>query len=69
MTNLEDLIWLYKMALEYNLQDEKHWLKIQIEERLSEIKSHKQEILELNKKLTDESQLEPFINGFFSQAS
>jgi len=35
MTNVEDLIWLYKMALNYELDAEKEWLKEQIEEQLS----------------------------------
>ncbi|MEY4615320.1 MAG: hypothetical protein RJB66_280 [Pseudomonadota bacterium] len=35
MTSTEDLIWLYNMAVEFNLEDEKMWLKQEIEERLA----------------------------------
>ncbi len=47
MTNLEDLIWLYKMALEFNLEDEKRWLKVVIEERMKQTTPHKTDIEEL----------------------
>jgi hypothetical protein len=39
MTSLEDLLWLYKMALDFDLQDEKSWLKVEIEERLAHVKA------------------------------
>lgn len=38
MTTLEDLLVLYKMALQYQLDFEKKWLKEQIEERLANTK-------------------------------
>lgn len=33
MTSTEDLIWLYKMAVEFNLEAEIAWLKKEIEDR------------------------------------
>ena len=38
MTNIDDLLWLYKMALDYQLQPEKEWLKEHIQEQLNTFK-------------------------------
>lgn len=35
MTSLEDLLWLYKMAVQFNLEPEKAWLKEEIEARMA----------------------------------
>lgn len=35
MTSTEDLLWLYKMAVQFDLEAEKQWLKQEIEERLT----------------------------------
>lgn len=35
MTSLDDLLWLYKMAIQYNLEAEKQWLKVEIDARLA----------------------------------
>lgn len=34
MTKVEDLMWLYKMAVDYDLNAEKEWLKEYIEEQV-----------------------------------
>lgn len=34
MTKVEDLVWLYKMAVDYDLDAESEWLKEHIEEQL-----------------------------------
>ncbi len=35
MTSLDDLLWLYKMAIQFSLEAEKQWLKKEIEERMA----------------------------------
>lgn len=40
MTSLEDLLWLYKMAMQFNLEEEKIWLKTEIEERMAQNKTN-----------------------------
>jgi hypothetical protein len=35
MTSLDDLMWLYKMAIQFNLEAEKQWLKEEIEQRMA----------------------------------
>jgi hypothetical protein len=44
MTSLNDLLWLYKMAVQFNLESEKTWLKQEIEERLSKVKNKEPDI-------------------------
>lgn len=39
MKNIDDLLWLYKMALDYQLQPEKEWLKEHIQEQLKTVKN------------------------------
>lgn len=34
MTKVEDLMWLYKMAVDYELDAESEWLKEHLEEQL-----------------------------------
>lgn len=36
MTKVEDLMWLYKMAVDYELDAEKEWLKEHISEQVKE---------------------------------
>ena len=43
MTSLEDLLWLYKMAVQFNLEGEKRWLKEEIETRMAEQNSQHKE--------------------------
>mgnify|MGYP003476487945 CR=1 FL=1 len=38
MTKVEDLMWLYKMAVDYELDAESNWLKEHIEEQLQAVK-------------------------------
>lgn len=39
MTSTEDLLWLYKMAVQFDLEAEKQWLKQEIEERMAKSSS------------------------------
>ncbi len=41
MTDLEDLLWLYKMAINYDLKAEKEWLNEHIEEQFNEFNKTK----------------------------
>lgn len=35
MISIEDMLWLYKLSLQMGLQEEKEWLKLEIEQRLN----------------------------------
>lgn len=44
MTQLEDLVWLYKMALQFDLEDEKAWLKEEIESLMNQQSKFKKDL-------------------------